>query len=394
MFEAAASALGWISRTEAQTRVNLSLASLAGETPGFVLTRQRRDGWVPTFFSASTGKGEGNLYTVLDTGLNSAGALMAREYFLDTSAKEDTTPQALALTANIDRLAKAVFSAVKFEHILCNESGGVDASGDVLPFTFDDSGGCGGLHMPSHDGFYNFSELHYSVWLAYNKACSAVREGEPCTAAPALGDMWARWQGRKTLPNFSYRNFPLLSDWPSYIVQLPFFSSSSFNSDAAWSALFASHARADETYFTSPAYFAGQNGRWGLAAGPTDSWCSVKDSGYEADMLAGDHSVQGAQGCKIFSPYALAGYLPVDPPRITAALLQLLAAGDAVVPIDSFQAGDYVLLRKSLIEPQWNQTADITLVDFSSELFGLVTLWLPDFWRTYTAHNFSQIILQ
>ena len=43
----------------------------------------------------------------------------------------------------------------------------------------------------------------------------------------------------------SYDGHPLLSDWPSYIVQLPYYAAHSFNSDPVWQRLFASHWSAD-----------------------------------------------------------------------------------------------------------------------------------------------------
>lgn len=53
--ECVATEMGWISRAEAQSRVLLSLRALAGELPGFTLARQKKHGWIPTFFNASTG---------------------------------------------------------------------------------------------------------------------------------------------------------------------------------------------------------------------------------------------------------------------------------------------------------------------------------------------------
>ena len=115
---------------------------------------------------------------------------------------------------------------------------------------------------------------------------------------------------------------------------------------------------------------------------------------YEADMLAGDHSAPGAQGCKLYSPFAVAGYLPASPNIITGHILSLLAAGESVMNLDDdFVAGDYVLLRRSMLEPGWDQTTHVTMVDFSSELFGLSTLWLgPDFYSTYTNHNWTDLL--
>lgn len=391
MFECVAAEMGWVSRSAAAARVNVSLTALAGEMPGFELVRQASDGWMLTFFNRSNGgKVYGQQpYTVLDSGLNSAGVLFARDYFLGTAAR-DTDPAARALTANIARLGKKVFNLVRFERLLCNAAGEVDPHGTSIPFTLDDNHGCGALHAPLADGFYDYSELHYTVWLAWGRMCGDAPPGT--CADPAIEAMWTAWQGRRLHPMTAYRSHPLLSTWSSYIVHLPFYSSHSFNADDSWSALFASHWAADREYFGTSAYNAGLSGRYGLGAGPTDRWCSTKDTTYEADMLAGDHASQGAQGCRMFSPYAVAGYLPAAEAVITADLLALLAAGEAVAPIDSFVVGDYVLLRKSLIEQGWSQNDHVTMVDFASELFGLSTLWLGvDFWRTYSNHTWADL---
>jgi hypothetical protein len=392
MFECVAAEMGWISRADAVARVTLSLRALAGELPGFALVRQARAGWIPTFFNRSTGRAVygAQPYTVLDSGLNAAGVLFARSYFLGT-AERDGVPAARAATAELARLAQKVFNLVRFEDgILCDDAGRVDAAGRNIPFTLDDAGGCGALHAPLADGFYDFSELHYTVWLAYSRVCAGAVPG--ACADAAIEAMWTAWQGRRLHPDLAYRGHPLLSDWPSYIVHLPFYASHAFNADGNWSALFTSHWAADREYFGTPAYFAGEQGRYGLAAGPTDKWCSAKDTDYEADMLAGDSARVGAQGCRLFSPYAVAGYLPAAPATVTADLLALIAAGETVLAVDSFVPGDFVLLRKSLLEGNFSQGGRVTMVDFASELFGLSTIWLGvDFWRNWTDHNFTDL---
>jgi hypothetical protein len=65
-----------------------------------------------------------------------------------------------------------------------------------------------------------------------------------CENTP-IENMWKAWQGRRQHPTMSYEGYPLLSYWPSYIVQLPYYSSYSFNADEEWSGLFNSHWAAD-----------------------------------------------------------------------------------------------------------------------------------------------------
>ena len=98
--------------------------------------------------------------------------------------------------------------------------------------------------------------------------------------------MWEAWQKRRLSPIHSYtagtgKTYPLLSMWPSCasplfsahaqefpptkcghlclracadIVQLPYYSAGSFNSDPKWTALFASHWAADWAYYNTSAY--------------------------------------------------------------------------------------------------------------------------------------------
>lgn len=375
MMECVAVEMGWTTVADAQARVNQTMSSLAGKTPGFVLPRNKR-GWIPTFFNRDTGKSGATKYTVLDTGLNAAGVLFAQRYFSQKHPKAQ-------LTDSIASLANEIFNAVQWETILCNSQKKMDLNGDEIPFTFDDDDNCDGLHKVASDGFYGFSELHYAVWLAYENSCAGYAAGE--CPNQALDAMWQAWQGRRNHPNIDYQGMPLLSLWSSYIVHLPYYSSHSFNADPVWQSLFKSHWQADLAYYSSDKFYAGDAGRYGIAAGFTDKWCSAKDTGYEADMLVkGD--AQGAQGCRIYSPYAVAGYLPAESDTIKTHLLDLLAAGESVFPLRD-GSGDYVMLRKSLLEPGWNQNDHVSMVDFSSELFGLSTIWLgAEFWQEYTNH--------
>jgi hypothetical protein len=129
------------------------------------------------------------------------------------------------------------------------------------------------------DGAYEYSELHYTVDLAYHQACGD-QTPVTCVNKP-IARMWKAWEQRKHSPVHNYTSpqghvYPLLSMWPSYIVHLPYYSTNSFNSDPQWSSLFKSHWKADWAYYNSSAYFGGDNGRYGLAAGFTDPQCSAK----------------------------------------------------------------------------------------------------------------------
>jgi hypothetical protein len=148
--------------------------------------------------------------------------------------------------------------------------------------------------------------------------------------------------------------------------------------------------------------------RYGLGAGPTPTWCSGSGAGYVADRITNETN---QQACRFYSPYAVAGYAPVEPLTITTHLLELLATGESVVPIadarDTVSAGGAnigggsggappliyeVLWRKSLLQRDplitcpWG-TCGITLVDFAAEFYGLASLQLSgEFFITHTNH--------
>eukprot|EP00927_Polykrikos_kofoidii_P053890 TRINITY_DN48413_c0_g1_i1.p1 TRINITY_DN48413_c0_g1~~TRINITY_DN48413_c0_g1_i1.p1 ORF type:complete len:640 (-),score=54.90 TRINITY_DN48413_c0_g1_i1:72-1952(-) len=375
MSECVAAEMGWQTVLEAAERVNLTLSALAGKLPGFTLARHKR-GWLPTFFDRETGASDATRYSMVDTGLNMAGVLFSAKYFV---AKNPQT----AVARSIQKLSSELWQAVEFDNVLCNRDGRIDANGDGLSFTIDDHDVCGMLDVPQHDGCYGYSELHYTVWFAYNRACSDHPEGN--CPNEALERMWQAWQCRRLLPSFQYKGHPLLSKWPAYIVQLPFYATHSFNADRKWNSLFASHWSADWAYFNSSKYFAGDGGRYGLAAGFTDRWCAAKGSSYEADELQRDVTT-GGQGCRLYSPGSVAGYIPAAPDVIQTHLLELLATGESVymLPDDS---GFYVLLRKSMLESGWSQINEVSMVDFAPELLGLSTLWLKtSFFTKYTDH--------
>lgn len=194
---------------------------------------------------------------------------------------------------------------------------------------------------------------------------------------PGIERMWASWQGRRLHPNTMYNGHELLSVWSSYLVHLPFYMTHSFNSDDAYVELFQSHWKADVEYYRSEAMSSGDH-RYGLGAGPTAQWCS--GVGYEADKIHLSGPV-GVNHCRMFSPYAVAGYMPAAPQLIEQQLLQLLADGETVLQVPDSE--NYILWRKSLLDKGWS--SHVTLVDFSSELFGLSTKWLGvDFFRKNT----------
>lgn len=292
-----------------------------------------------------------------------AGAFFLRDYI----AKE--TPHG---SAELTALVGELWDSIRFDSILCANNA-LTPTGTGIPMTLSLTGDeCGPVQEPQTDGFYQFNEEHYTIWFAYEKACAGQPAGH-CSNA-AIEAMWDAWQGRRLHPNHAYDEIELLSAWSGYIVHLPYYTTHTFNSDPAYQTLFRNQWLADRAYFDASDH-ASERGRYGLGAGPVAPWCS-EGMGYLADRLNGG----GKSHCRVYSPYITAGYLPAAPGPIRAQILALLEDGESVVSIPST---DYVVLwRKSLLDPGWPSHTDgararFTLVDLSSELLGLSTLFLP-----------------
>eukprot|EP00927_Polykrikos_kofoidii_P040345 TRINITY_DN34509_c0_g1_i1.p1 TRINITY_DN34509_c0_g1~~TRINITY_DN34509_c0_g1_i1.p1 ORF type:complete len:548 (-),score=56.57 TRINITY_DN34509_c0_g1_i1:50-1693(-) len=368
MFEIVAEKMGWISRDEAQARILQSLGALNGD----VKIDRTAQGFYTSFFDAATGSsGEANVSgCMMCTGLMMGGVNFVRNYY------ESVDPLS-ANTQQISKLAASIFHSIRWYDVLCNENMQIDAvTGQGLPMLEYSDGRCKAVQFPQADGAYNFNEEHYTFWFASMSNPYNV----------PLTNMWARWMQRRLIPNQRYKDHDLLSMWSGYIVHLPFYTTASFNSDETFTELFRNHWLADWQYYNDTT-FAGERGRYGLGAGPTPQWCTA-GSGYHADQI-GD----GSSHCRTISPYIIAGYLPAAPEVIRSQILDLLADGETVYPVPS--SPFYILWRKSMLDTSWQGGYGITTVDFSSELFGLSTLWLGmDFYRNYTQfHEYPGIVV-
>jgi len=383
IFEVVGDAMGWATRVQAQQRVTTTLQTMSGLTPGITIAKIR--GFFPVFFDCLSGKGNAASVSPMSSGLFMQGALFAKTFY------EQNDPGS-ASTKRISELALGLFDSCKYDELLCDTAVNGTISWDPehgtgVPFcavvNADASPGCTGVNYPAKkDGFYNYDEEMYTVALAY-QACAA-KGGGTC-GSNAVNAMWKSWQGRRMHPNHEYKGHKLLSMWSGYIVHLVYYTTSAFNSDATYTSLFKSHWQADWTFFNSSSNYAGLRGRYGLGAGVTAAWCSglpaAKQTTYLADRLDNPQS----PSCRNYSPYVVAGYLPAAPAQIKQQLLQLLEDGESVLAVPN--STWHVLWRKPLLDPSFN--SHLTMVDFSSELFGLSTLWTePSFFQKYTKHTY------
>jgi hypothetical protein len=361
MAECVAVAMGWTTVADAQGSVLQSLQALLG---GVAIPRTPQ-GFYAQFFDSTTGAIAQPYFGLMPSGLMAAGALFARAFF------RAAAPEA-PLTAAIDAAALELWHSVDWPALLCDENGVLSPNGTGVPMLIGLHGNfstvrsavcvcvgciddltvstprqCAAVQYPQADGYYEFNEEHYVVWFAYLAACGAQTPHECRGEHPGVAAMWERWLGRRKHPDHAYAGHPLLSLWSGYIVQLPFYSCASFNSDPAYVALFESHWQADSAFYAD-AVLAGARGRTGLGAGPTLPWCASGDS-YAADRL--DVAASGSY-CRTFSPYVSAGYLAIGGAvqrEIATALTQLMADGDTVAPVPGTPY--HILWRRALLAP-------------------------------------------
>ena len=399
--ECVAAALGYQSKEEAASRVLVTLQSLTNRTAGFFIPRNEF-GWLPTFINTDNGaclvsptSSVGCEFSTDSTAFNTAGVLFAKTFF------EREMPGS-ASTLQISALGRELFDAVQWSLLFCSGSSmqppyrdHVQATGTLVPWLYNSSNGCRLSFAPAPDGLYYYSEMHWLAWLAYEHQCRGGNSGRNCSGPTPVHHLYRAWQDRASAPNYWYSGQALLTLWPSYVLQLPFYLVHAFNSDPRFVSLFRAQWQAEWAYYNSSSLHAGERGRYGLGAGPTAHWCA--GTGYLADKISNDST---SQTCRMYSPYAVAGYLPADPGGdvITEHLLHLLAAGEAVLPVVGTE-GLVVLWRKSMLDPGWQPVPagtqwpgrdpgyGITLVDFAAEMFGLSTLWLDaGFFRNNTNH--------
>ena len=393
--EVVADALSWEPRASQQQKVIRTLSTVLGETEGVEYPRSPQ-GFSVHFLDRDSGKSNDQNSCMMCTGLLQAGINFATSFY------ESQDPES-AQTKQILDLSQRIWNSTHFDRLLCDSSSRNEStSGTGIPMVQSFDGSCSAVQFPSaSDGAYEFNEEHYTVWFAYAKdrSSGSSRTRTGTDGETPLEVMWDRWQKRRTCPNHSYKEHKLLSMWSGYLVQLPYYTTASFSTDPTYGELFENHWLADWEFYNDTAH-AGRRGRYGLGAGTVPKWCTA-GSGYTADRILG-----GTSYCRMISPYITAGYMPNDAALIKSQLLALLEDGDTVIAFDkatssgaaagSTTTGDnkgtrrsggeaeaaqgdayHVMWRASMLDYTWIQGYGVTMVDFSSELFGLSTLWLP-----------------
>mmetsp|Transcript_81280 Transcript_81280/g.195040 ORF Transcript_81280/g.195040 Transcript_81280/m.195040 type:complete len:680 (-) Transcript_81280:175-2214(-) len=387
IMECIADAMGWISRDQFLQRVNQTLSAYAGIQPGNQTWNFRRGprGWVPRFFDIKSGdllsegteEKVGETWSVMSTGLFYSGVLFVQTYLKNTGAYKTN-----AEAGEIMSLAARMMDMVDWHSMLCYQAFASDEAlegynGTGIPFLMDSDGQCRAIMWPERDGYYPFNEQISADWIATARVCFQSDQF-PCSR-PAMVNMWKAVVGRASHPNVVIDGYPILSDWPAYIVQLPYYTVNMVNSDATFLDMFKNGWLADWADYNSSVFYGGSN-RYGMGAGPDMEWCSG------ATYFADRYTMNPADAkCRTWSPYSVAGWLPAAPDTIKGHLLEMLATGEAVYPFPG--TDKHILWRKSILDPSMNWSSYVTTIDIAGELFGLSTLKLGvDFFRKNTNH--------
>jgi hypothetical protein len=106
-----------------------------------------------------------------------------------------------------------------------------------VPWLYNASSGCTDSFGPAPDGLFDYSEMHWLVWLAHESVCGP--EKSLCSSSTPVETLWRAWEGRADQPNYMYAERELLTLWPSYVVQLPFYLVHPFVADKRFTDLFA-----------------------------------------------------------------------------------------------------------------------------------------------------------
>ena len=319
MSEVVGTALGYQTPQEGADNVRDTIGNLTRQTKGrdmydangeFEFARDSRG-----FFSHFYVHRKMNTTSTMATSVLVQAALFARSYFsaLAAGQRHKDVLRAKGSEIRIEPSAQAVFESsvsrlgaivmtlydsVDFTSVLCDESTGfISPEGTGIAFTIgmDTSHPCGCRHNSSRDcaaslcnnaafpnkcgkatsyvgsdGMYNFSEIHNVAYLAYQQACGSQEPGE-CDNEP-IELMWNRWQKRRHSPNHHYEDSPILSTQGGYMLQVLWYTTSSFSNDTKYQELFYNHWLADQLFYRQ-ALHAGKRGRYGLGEGPEAKWC-------------------------------------------------------------------------------------------------------------------------
>lgn len=380
IMECIAVGLGFQTKSEAQTRILQTLKALSGEVSAVskISTAKSTIGKMYAgSLDSSTGAGNdaagsGN---AVATGLLFGGILFAKTYFQRNFPGDEATQE-------IAKHAVRLFEDVEWDKMICGSSDTVESmTGQRVAWDVRADGTCSNTAKVRR-GKLQFNEHYVGRWLAYEWACR-VKKTDSCSN---LQSIWNAQQTIRQEPNSwtnsasSMGTWNILSNWGSYVVQLPYFMANPFNADPDFVKLFKSSWKAEKDFYAHAPYYAPD--RYGLGAGPTKKDCA--GTGYIADRLTAPGQ------CLTYSPHGTVGYLATGDPQAKKDVLKMLADGEAVTMVrDPKDSNMYpVLDRRMLLDQVWRPYA-ITMIDMAGELFGLGAYFLGNEFFTENTNFFD-----
>lgn len=253
-------------------------------------------------------------------------------------------------------------------------------NGDTVAWYVTEDGHCGAPLARIRAGKLPFNEGFVARWLGYEWACNVMKT-PTCKNMKKMYDasLAVKVEGKKWDNQASEApETQILANYGSYVVQLPYYMASPFNSDRDFLRLFRNQWLADKDLYAHSPFFS--TSRYGLGAGPTAIWCDK--TGYKADTFPNPGQ------CLTYTTDGVVGYIPVGGQTVLADILKMLADGEAVemVPDPITRVKYPVLGRRMMTDPEWEPYA-ATMIDLGAELFGIAAHVLgTEFFETFTNH--------
>lgn len=335
---------GW--DQDAAEKAIVTLNTVMGKVEGCQPSRDSKTGFYAHFVDMETGENLNSEISTIDTSLLVAGALFAGQHF------KESAPQ-------IDIMANELLNQVDWSVVVAE----ID-TGSINMVVKD---GEGTLPLPAYNEYVLVSHL----------AMLGQPENENIQA------LWHRNFAEEKindLPKVNYRELSVLTDTngqkgresflSSFVHQFPFYLVPEYTKSPWYREYFKNACMADQLKWKEledvPSYV------WGYGAGPNDGLYG----GYHADQI------NNSPG-NIASAYIVAGFLPVNP----SGIYDLYALYKLHLPYDTYENSNnhederklrtsyrYGLHRYSwwhLSEPDRWYPAKVTLIDWSSMLYGL-----------------------
>jgi len=319
-------AMGWT--TDAEEQVLQTLKSILGLNEEFLPDRNA-SGYYRHFLDMNTGEQAWNSeYSTIDSGILTAGALFARNYFCSND--------------DIVFYADQLWNSIDWSEAIANPE-----TGDIYREVVSEGSGKPGTESRP------FNEYMLVAWLAMHQ------EATPDGPAHQLWEN--HYSDPTSLPKRLYEGIELLADSPEYflshfVIQFAYYLCHAFTSDDSYIYYLDNARRADSLWWTLET--DAEIFQWGLGAGS-----SPGDTSYVALSLS--HNPY-----QIYSPHIIAGFIPV---YVQGAehLVQLYNSSEEPYALPTSEM-EQILWRRSLELRNW-RAREVQGIDYASMLFGLAS---------------------